>query len=295
LDEVKGKSFMFTGTLKVTRDRAREIVEELGGIADSSLNRSTNYLVCGEDQVGKSSKFLRAGILGVTRIDEDYFWEMIEVTKNLSGETLLTKEELEDWEGISQEKWEWVLDQNPELKLILPEYLLKLKGREKEKEVLTGNGIPPEPMSYQDLRGWEGHPNIKLGGRICPHCSYTIPYSISHNYYYCFKCYKFSKPAQEEGYHTCVDWELMDVVIEGGKYQKCKKCGNVKFVSNAEVEEIAKFEAKRNFVHSLEFEGKVDETYVVIGEKVKVKVQLSEEEREKRWAQFERFLRRKNS
>ncbi len=70
-----GKTVVFTGALSsMTRDRARELVESLGGRVSNSVSRKTDLVVVGENP---GSKFRRAQELGVKTINEDGFLEML--------------------------------------------------------------------------------------------------------------------------------------------------------------------------------------------------------------------------
>ena len=70
-----GKKFVFTGGLsKLTRDRAKEIVESLGARATGSVSKSTGYVVIGEDAGSKADDARR---LGVPTLDENGFIELL--------------------------------------------------------------------------------------------------------------------------------------------------------------------------------------------------------------------------
>ena len=70
-----GKTFVFTGSLKgFPREKAKEIVESLGGEATSSVSKKTDYVVAGEDP---GSKYEKAKTLGVKILDEDGFLKLI--------------------------------------------------------------------------------------------------------------------------------------------------------------------------------------------------------------------------
>lgn len=289
MSRVAGKTFMFTGTLSVPRHEAQSIVEELGGIAGSSITKETDYLVCGPDQVGKSNKWEKAGLLGITRVDEDYFWDLVkEARAKLPEEEVLLKE-LENFDSISVEKWKYVFSQNPNLK-ILTEYGLFCLFH-KDDIIEEERQYPPiESMSYyskENLEKWLGSNGTKLEleSRICPYCSYEILYSIDSTYWYCFKCSLFSSAGQELGRHACVNWEKF-LDTELGFYENCKVCGSVKFVAYSEVDRIVKFEALRNYVHSLEFAAEVDSIYADIDKRESIVAKLSDEDREKLYAQF---------
>jgi DNA ligase (NAD+) len=74
-DVLEGKTFLFTGTLeRMTRDEAKEKVEQYGGKNLSSVSKNLNFLVAGP---GAGSKLKKAQDLGVEVIDEDRFLEMI--------------------------------------------------------------------------------------------------------------------------------------------------------------------------------------------------------------------------
>lgn len=204
---------MFTGTLGVTRDEARRIVEELGGIAGSSVSRSTDYLVCGGDQVGKSNKWEKAGLLGVTRVDEDFFWDLVKEAKEEAkseDEVIvhLSEEELEN--GITNEHWEVITRECPNL------------------QVMTGGQF--ERLLYVLLPSYESPPKLKrlveeysievLPPAVCKFCGETIPYSIhiGSGIYYCFKCNQCSNWKE----HHCI-W--FDPQVKQGYYM-CKICGD---------------------------------------------------------------------
>jgi len=71
-----GLKFVFTGKLEsFSREEAKKIVEEFGGIASSSISKETDYLVVGEDP---GSKLDKAKKLGVKIISEKEFKELIE-------------------------------------------------------------------------------------------------------------------------------------------------------------------------------------------------------------------------
>lgn len=76
---LSGKKFVITGSLKtMTREKAKEKVIFLGGEVSDSVNRKTDYLVCGENP---GSKFAKAKRLGIKIISEDDFISI------LSGKT----------------------------------------------------------------------------------------------------------------------------------------------------------------------------------------------------------------
>ncbi len=70
-----GKTFVFTGSLDaVPRRRAKELVEELGARATSSVSKKTDYLVAGEDP---GSKYDKAQTLEVEILDEEGFLALL--------------------------------------------------------------------------------------------------------------------------------------------------------------------------------------------------------------------------
>ncbi len=74
-DELKGKTFVFTGTLtRMTREDAEALVKHMGGRASGSVSKQTSYVVAG-DKAG--SKLARAQELKVPALTEDEFLEMV--------------------------------------------------------------------------------------------------------------------------------------------------------------------------------------------------------------------------
>lgn len=73
---VTGNTFVFTGPLMtMTRDVAKELVKQSGGIAVNSVTRNTDYLVTNEES--GSSKYLAAKKLGVKIINEEQFLNLL--------------------------------------------------------------------------------------------------------------------------------------------------------------------------------------------------------------------------
>ena len=70
-----GKSVVFTGTISIPRSEAEAMVKAQGGRPSSSVSKSTDFLVAGEDP---GSKYEKARALGVTILTEDEFKRMIE-------------------------------------------------------------------------------------------------------------------------------------------------------------------------------------------------------------------------
>ena len=72
---LEGETFVFTGALEgLTRREARELVEDAGGRATSSVSGETDYVVVGENPGSKADA---AGELGVKTLDEDAFLELL--------------------------------------------------------------------------------------------------------------------------------------------------------------------------------------------------------------------------
>ncbi|KUK64136.1 MAG: DNA ligase [Desulfofundulus kuznetsovii] len=72
-----GLTFVITGTLGVyTRLEAQELIREQGGKVSSSVSRSTDFLVCGENP---GSKYEKAVALGVKVLNEEQFKAMLSV------------------------------------------------------------------------------------------------------------------------------------------------------------------------------------------------------------------------
>jgi DNA ligase (NAD+) len=72
---LKGKSFVFTGTLRdFSRSQAQDIVKSLGGSIPSSISKKTDFLVCGKDP---GSKRTMAEKLDIKIISEEEFKSMV--------------------------------------------------------------------------------------------------------------------------------------------------------------------------------------------------------------------------
>ncbi len=72
--KASGKTFLFTGTLRMPRARAREMVRREGGTVATGIGRNVDYLVAG-DQPG--SKLAKARGLGIPVLTEESFLAMI--------------------------------------------------------------------------------------------------------------------------------------------------------------------------------------------------------------------------
>ncbi|WP_066647963.1 NAD-dependent DNA ligase LigA [Christensenella timonensis] len=70
----EGKTFVLTGTLtRFTRKQAQELIEKLGGRANSSVSAKTDYVIAGDNA---GSKLVKAQKLGVTILTEEEFEKM---------------------------------------------------------------------------------------------------------------------------------------------------------------------------------------------------------------------------
>ena len=69
-----GLTFVITGTLPKPRNEVESIIESLGGHASSSISKSTDYLIAGEEP---GSKLRKAEALGVKRISYDELLKII--------------------------------------------------------------------------------------------------------------------------------------------------------------------------------------------------------------------------
>ena len=75
-DEFKGKTFVLTGSLvNITRNKASEIIESLGGKVSSSVSSKTSVVVVGDSP---GSKYDKALALGIPIWQEDEFLDKIE-------------------------------------------------------------------------------------------------------------------------------------------------------------------------------------------------------------------------
>jgi DNA ligase (NAD+) len=72
---LKGKTFVLTGALEsMTRDEARDAIQELGGKVSSSVSKKTDYVVVGAEPGSKADK---AKELGVAMLDEKAFLKLL--------------------------------------------------------------------------------------------------------------------------------------------------------------------------------------------------------------------------
>jgi len=73
--KLSGKTFLFTGTLKMKRSDAEELVEKNGGKILGSVSSKLNYLVTGEDAGSKLAKARKLGTVEI--INEEKFLSMM--------------------------------------------------------------------------------------------------------------------------------------------------------------------------------------------------------------------------
>jgi DNA ligase (NAD+) len=71
---LKGKTFVLTGSLSISRDIVKEKLRLLGGSISGSVSKSTDYVVAGENP---GSKYTRAKELGVKIITEEEFEQIL--------------------------------------------------------------------------------------------------------------------------------------------------------------------------------------------------------------------------
>lgn len=71
---LSGKSFVFTGTMSMEREEAKQKVRSLGGEVSESVSAKTTYLVTGESA---GSKYDKAKKLGVKILDEADFLKLV--------------------------------------------------------------------------------------------------------------------------------------------------------------------------------------------------------------------------
>jgi DNA ligase (NAD+) len=78
---LEGKSFVLTGTLSsMSREEAKEIIQNHGGTVVSSVSKNTNYVVAGESA---GSKLDKAQKLKITVLSEEQLLEMIKPAKHV--------------------------------------------------------------------------------------------------------------------------------------------------------------------------------------------------------------------
>ena len=73
-NKLSGKSFCITGSLSKGRNEVQDMIEKNGGKVSSSVGKSLDYLICGEDSGSKEDK---AKQLGVNIISEEEFLKLL--------------------------------------------------------------------------------------------------------------------------------------------------------------------------------------------------------------------------
>lgn len=81
-NSLEGLTFVFTGELeRSSRAEAQELVKSLGGKATSSVSKKTDYVVAGASAGSKLDKALS---LGVSVLDEEGFYSLLDERKNIT-------------------------------------------------------------------------------------------------------------------------------------------------------------------------------------------------------------------
>lgn len=75
-NSIQGKRFLFTGALKnMTREEAKQMVEERGGLVVNQINRQVDYLILGEKP---GSKLKKANDMGIAVLKEEEFLKLLQ-------------------------------------------------------------------------------------------------------------------------------------------------------------------------------------------------------------------------
>lgn len=72
-DKIKGKKFVFTGSMSIDRDEAKKMVKDAGGEVLSAVSKKVDFVVAGEEA---GSKLVKAQELGIAVIGEQEFIDM---------------------------------------------------------------------------------------------------------------------------------------------------------------------------------------------------------------------------
>ena len=75
---LKGKTFVFTGTLSIARDEAKALVQSFGGKVTGTVSAKTSYVVVGDDP---GSKYTQAQKLNVSILNENEFKKLLDEAK----------------------------------------------------------------------------------------------------------------------------------------------------------------------------------------------------------------------
>jgi len=197
MNQIKGKEFVFTGRISITRHEAWLLVEKCGGSVGTSITYGTDYAVVGDAAGVKAQK---AKERGVTVLDENTFFEWINEAL-LEIPTIVT-------EPIPLPEPELPVDDTP---IDIKEWV---KGATCFQCENCGNSfavhlkegeLPRCPICVNEedsaLFSWNNpdvlerikrdNPELKLAPEMnCPGCRVLIPYSIHTKplIYYCFHC-----------------------------------------------------------------------------------------------------------
>ncbi len=71
---LQGKVFVLTGSLSISRSKAKQLLEESGAVVSGSVSRKTDFVVAGEDP---GSKLDKARELGIPELTEEEFRNML--------------------------------------------------------------------------------------------------------------------------------------------------------------------------------------------------------------------------
>ena len=80
-DQIKGKNFVITGTLSMTRDYFVSLIIGEGGNVSNSVSSKTDYLIASNVDGEETTKWKKAKAIGTKIIDEDDFWKMYRKSK----------------------------------------------------------------------------------------------------------------------------------------------------------------------------------------------------------------------
>lgn len=77
LKSLSGKSFCFTGTMSVKRDDLTKLINILGGHVQTSVTKTTDYLIVPAEEFRKGSKYQAALKWGTAVLNEEDFCDLI--------------------------------------------------------------------------------------------------------------------------------------------------------------------------------------------------------------------------
>lgn len=95
---LNGAKFVVTGTMSNPRSEIEKLITGAGGVIQSGVSRSTNYVVVGEDA---GSKLAKAQELGIKTINEDQLMELL-AQKSKSGDSEPDDDEVEETEETEE-------------------------------------------------------------------------------------------------------------------------------------------------------------------------------------------------